>query len=734
MSKQIYPRVALMGATALLTVMGARQDIAAEVPPAYAKAAKAGPAAIEDVVVTATRRSERLQTLPSSIIALPESFLKNSASHQLEDIVRAVPGLAYTENSVGQAVLAIRGIQTSSAFSNIQSPVAIYYDEVPILDPFVPWEVPQLGLFDINRVEVLKGPQGTLFGAGALSGAIRVITNKPNLTEYQAATEDTVDGTVGGSPGYATNLMVNLPLVQNKLAVRAVGYYDDIGGYINNPTLNEKNGNHAEVYGGRLEVSLVPSEDLSFNATFSDEVTQPHDSNYLPYGSTSYVADNRLRNYNNDDTRLFNLVSVYSLGWATFTSSTSYLYRNAYSQIDFSGDAQAVTHLPGVSPLIDTFETSDFIQEVRLASSNEHPYKWLVGAFIQNYHFYSNETISQAGVAGLGYASNDLEAYHPDAKIVDQAAFGEASYDIIPQLTLTAGARYSHFSVGTDAQYALAGTDIFDGTPKSIARPATFDKLTPKFSLSYTPAKDIMLYVLADKGYRNGQANLSVLKDPITGQAIPPSYQPDELWNYEVGAKTAFFDHRLIIDADAYYIDWSKIILQQVTGSGINYVGNAGTAHVHGVELQVVAKPIEPLEIGTSISYNDAKMVAIEPGVDAKVGDQLPGSAPFTAYFYGQYEVPLSDRLDGSLRLDYSYTGREFSYLDNVDNPSALRYGDYGSLGAQASVRFGRYEFMLFASNLADSKGRTGARLLYPEAVEVLQAPLTIGLTFRAHY
>ena len=693
----------------------------------------AGSSALEEVIVTATRRSESVQNVPMSISAVSQADLEKAAATRVEDVVHMVPGLAYTENSVGQAIIAIRGIQTSALTGNVQQPVEIYYDDVPILDLTIPWTVPALQLFDVNRVEVLRGPQGTLFGAGSLSGALRVITNKPDLSEFHAAIEDSVTTTDGGGIGGAANVMVNVPLIRDQLAMRAVYYYDYTSGWIDNPTLGERNTNHAKVSGGRIETEWKPGDNFQLVATVAQEVTSPHDSNYVPYGSNGDIADNRVRNYNTGDVKIFNLAGTYSMPWATLTSSTSYLDRTATSSLDFSGTASEITGLTAIAPLIDAFHTNDLLQEVRLASSQEHPFKWLVGIFVENYHFNLCENITQAGVSGLGYPTDYLEATCLHIRIADQAGFAEASYDLLPALTLTAGARYSHYSISTLQNGGLNGEDLFDGPPSTTTRSTKDHAVTPKVSLSYKLNEDAMIYVLADEGYRTGNSNLAPPNDPFTGLPLPQSYEPDQLWNYEAGTKLAFFDRRLRIDADVFYIDWKKIQLQiRAPVSGIPYTDNAGTATSKGVEFQIVGKPTKSTEVGSSLAYTDAKLISVSAGVPATVGDQLPGSAAFTAYLYGQYGFPVSGSADLSLRADYSFTGKEFAELENKDNPDSLTYGNYSSFGAQATLHVGRYEVGLFASNLANSRKRVAARAMFPEVDEVLQTPRTIGVRFRA--
>ena len=687
----------------------------------------------EAIVVTATRRAESILNVPMSISAVSEKQLQQAGALKIEDVVRMIPGLAYTENSPGQAILAVRGVQTSAVFGNLQQAVALYYDDVPVLDLTIPWTVPRLQLFDVNRVEVLRGPQGTLFGAGALSGAIRVISNKPDLSGFRAATEDSLTTTKGGGIGGTVNVMVNAPLVTDQLAVRVVGYYDSTPGWIDNPNFGKRT-NHSKVYGGRIEARWKPVQNLEVVATAANEVSKPHDSAYVPYGSDSDTANFRVRTFNTDNDKIYSLAVNYSMPWATLAVSTSYLDRHATSSMDFSGFANLLTGLTAVSPLIDRFHTHDFIQEVRLASAQEHPFKWLIGGFNENYHFHDHEVITQAGVSGLGFPTDQLENVGITTRIKDYAAFGEVSYDIAPGLTLTAGARWSHYSLSTATDFALEGTTLFDGPPHVSTGSAKKSAVTPKVSLAYKPSKDITLYALADKGFRTGNANLTTV-DPFTGQRLPSSYGPDSLWNYEVGAKLALLDHRLDINADAYYIDWKKIQLQVRTPSGIPFTANAGSARSKGIELEIVGRPTNAIELGTSLAFNNAKLTSVTAGVPAaKPGDKLPGSAPFTAYVYGQYRVPVFQAANLLVRLDYSHTGKEFSDLGNKDNPAAVHYGQYSGFGARATLQTGQYELGAFVENLTNDRGRVSARTYFLENVEVRQTPRTFGAFVRAHW
>lgn len=721
-------------------VLGGTFGVAATTTAQETPAAEGG-GGIEEIVVTATRRAESVRDIPLSISALSQNQLKEAGALQAKDVARIVPGFAYNEVNSGQAVLTVRGVQTSAVFGNVQQPVALYYDDVPVLDLTIPWTVPRLQLFDAERVEVLRGPQGTLFGAGALSGAVRVINKKPDLNDVDAAVEAIVTSTKGGDVGGTVNMMVNLPVVEDEFALRAVWHYDESPGWIDNATLGDEEVNRGESYGGRIAAMWLPTDDLELVATLGIEANRPNDSAYVPYDSGSDNSDFRVRTFNDDTSKVFNLNATYSMPWATLTSSTSYITRSAFSSMDFSGFANLLTGLTTVSPLIDRFETDNFLQEIRLASNGDDDFKWVIGGFFEDYSFELREEIIQEGVAGTPspyggvFPTNNLEDIGIQTDIQDYAIFGEVSYDITPSLMLTVGARYSDYEIDTHQDLAISGQTLFDGPPGTVDRESSHDSVTPKVSLSYKPNSDVMVYALASKGFRTGNTNLVAPIDPFTGDPLPQSYEPDSLWNYEIGAKLALLDNRLIIDAAVFYIDWEKIQLQVRAPSQLPYTDNAGTATSKGAEIQLTSRPVDNFEFGTTLAYTDAELDSVEPGVpDAQVGDQLPGSTPFTAYVYGQYDVPVNQDYEMTVRMDYSYTGRGYTDLGNHNNPAALSYGKYSEVGARATFRRGNYEIGLFAQNLTNSRDRISARNYFFNAVEIRQTPRTIGLNVRVDW
>ncbi len=696
----------------------------------------ASPVTVAEVVVTATRRAEKVQNVPASITALPQSFIQDTGAQKLADVAAAVPGLSLDQGLSGSQVFTIRGANTTSLFANTQSPVGLYVDEVPVLDPFLPISVPQLQLFDVNRIEVLLGPQGTLFGAGALGGAIRVITNKPNMTQYEAATEDTVQGASHGAPSYAFNGMVNLPLIEDQLALRVDGFYDHNGGWIYNTGRHEKDANRSEVGGGRAQLRWTPTANFSLTGTYSTENNRIHDAGYTVYGSTQYVNNNVIPQHVDGENKIYNLVAEYDLPWATFTSSTSYLTKVSALQDDVSQVVKSITKVNALAPILDAINSDEFIQEFRLASKGGGPFRWLVGAYYQDYRFKDHETIQQTGagaaLARFGYPSDLLEDDLFRVHMDEYAVFGEVSYDFTPKLTLTVGGRVFYEPV--KVQIDQIQPAYFIGPAAVINHSGWYTSGNPKINLSYKAIPGVLFYGQITEGYRSGNANLSPNRDPVSKIPIPGTYGPDQLWNYEIGAKTQFFDRRLTLNASAYYIDWKNILLQQQTsGAGDVYVGNAGNATIKGVELEIVARPVRAVELGTSLSYHDGRLDSVQKGTQALPGDRLPGSSPFTAYAYGQYKFKITDQVSAFVRGDYSYASQAFNLLRTA-TVTPLSYGDYSSFGAQFNLSYKNYELLVFGANLADTRGRLNAQTLAGVKQEVLQAPRTIGLTLRAHF
>jgi iron complex outermembrane receptor protein len=366
---------------------------------------------------------------------------------------------------------------------------------------------------------------------------------------------------------------------------------------------------------------------------------------------------------------------------------------------------------------------------MRLASTDQSPFQWLLGGiYLRNLRtIYESIDIDGAGAvfASRGFPSDRVFFSDTLRRTVETAAFGEASYTL-DQFTLTAGLRVVRNRLDrTDNAEGL----LNNGLPRLYTSLKEFAN-TPKFAVSYKIDPTAMLYVQASKGYRVGQANTGLSADPASGQPIPRSYAPDTLWNYELGAKTAFLDNRLTLNGAVYDIEWKGIQLTQLSVTdGINFINNAGNARIRGAELELVAHPASWLELGSALTFTDARLTELDPGVMGRVGDRLPGSARFTASNYGRFDFTLFDSLASYVRVDHQFVGREYADLDNA---SSLTYGNYDLWSVRAAVDFPNVEVAVFVNNLFDIHGVASALNVSTVPVSIPLQPLTLGLTARA--
>jgi iron complex outermembrane receptor protein len=686
---------------------------------------------LEEVIVTATRRAISVQQVEGGIVPISKGLIRDTGAQTLADVAASAPGLSFGEMSPTEQVFTIRGVNTASQVGDLQSPTALYIDEVPVSDPYLSELTPSFQMFDVDRVEVLLGPQGTLFGAGALGGAVRVITNKPSLDQFGVDLEQTFAFPAVGNPRYTTNGMVNLPLISDTLALRLVGSYSDTGGYIDNPAVGQTNYNYVHTAASRAELMLKASPQLTITGTYSYESDRPNASPYTPYGSHEYLYYAPVASHSSEILNIANLLVEYAADEFSLTSSTSYLHRDPDQVSDATNLTAEITGLTAPATDVIFGHTRNLIQEFRIASPTHQDFRWLGGVYLQKYDLDEMETLSQAGAgeifAGAGFPSDTILNDIYTGYVNEQAIYGELSYDFSPQFSATVGARAFHDTVAiTDF-----GDAYLDGGPNTVHNSASYTSASPKFVASYKPADDFMYYIQVSKGFRSGQGNLTNGSDPLTGTPIPRFYGPDSLWNYEMGAKTSALDGRLTLNGDVYDIQWSKIQLQELSPSGFNYTANAGQAWIRGFDLQVHSQLTHALEAALSLDYHQSRLTEVASNAVAVRGDELPGSSRLSSYVYGKYNFPITASAQGFFRVDYAYSSKAFS---NLDNSTSLHYGNVGSYGAQLGTHVKKYEFLLFGRNLANAHNRVNAFEFLGIPTQVLQEPRTIGLTLRWNY
>ena len=694
-------------------------------------------AVIEEVKVTANKREQNLQDVAGSLSALTGDDLNRIGAVGAQDYLAQIPGVNYNSIGRGRSPIIIRGVATgSTTFSDQQSTTAIYIDDLPSLNRWGAWTNTDPNTFDVERVEVLRGPQGTLFGSGALGGALRIINNKPQASEFQSSVDIGQSFTQGGDNSSSLNAMLNIPLVDDELTLRVVGFTRNDGGYIDNILRNEQNVNSGETEGGRLMLAYMPNEDLSLMLTVT------HQSDVVDDGSATfrdatdggpYEFDGILNAFSDTSMSIYNIGAEYDFGSVKLFSSTTYSEREVKITRDYAQVTNAFFDT-GLDP-DETFHrvTDDvrtFAQEVRLASQDGKDLQWTVGAFYLEQDIEDHETWTSVNAT-----ESILEGtYLPH--ITEKAIFGEATYNVNDQLSVTVGGRW--FDNTFEFEVPVFEGLILEGSFPTPLLEQNSTSFTPKISVSYYVTEDSHFYATASEGFRVGQVNFGATPD----NGVPISFGSDSLWNYELGMKSILQDGRLKLNIAAFYIDWTDIQLGRTTilenDLAVSFTDNAGDAVSKGVEVEAAYIATENLELGTSFTYNQATLESVLDGVDLTPGSTLPGSPEFSMSNYIQYNLnELPNDMAGYVYLSHRHVGEVVSDIVNEDH---LFSDTYNTFDLRAGVFYQNYEVALYVDNLTNNDAVTSR---YNIEVDLDSwttyrafrlRPRTIGLTFRVDF
>lgn len=665
------------------------------------------------IIVTATKRDTTLQDVPFSINAQTEKDIQRSGVVTIEDLSRNVAGLTIQNLGPGQSQVSVRGISSGQIVRDqpgVKEQVGVYIDESVIsLSLFTP----DLDLFDLNRVETLRGPQGTLFGSGSMGGTIRYISNQPKLDVTEGQVEANLNAIDGGNVGGHIKGAVNVPL-GDKLAARVVGYYTRYAGFIDaiGPVAGE-NVNDGERYGGRLALTFQPTEDLtitprviyqkvSANGFNRQEVFSLLANNFTTTRPRVTFRERQqflaLREKFEDETLIADLKIEADLGPVTVTSVTSYTNRD----ILVSRDATALTGSVSVSfglpeaavtlpsNLRDTTQLDTFTQEVRLASNSSGPFQWLVGAFYSEIDREYAQRLPTPGYDALAdgalgagssaAAANGFPANSPfnsdlPFTLEQFAIFGEASYELTDRLTFTAGGRYYDFeeerTITTGGLFASRNTGRIDRTAS--------DGFTPRFLLSYKASDDVTINAQASQGFRLGGVNDPLNIPLCNAQDLAlfggfQDFDDETLWNYELGVKTQ--GRGFTLNAAAFYNDISNLQVTLDAGScSSRIVFNVPEAYAAGVELELGVSPATGLAFNLSGSYIKSEFETTLPGALAAAtgirdGNRLPSVPEFQVSLNGSYEWNVSDSTLAFVTGSFQHVGSRFTQpADQEANP-----------------------------------------------------------------
>ncbi len=752
--------------------LGMRASLAALSVLSVTQLAAAEPeAGLEEVVVTATKRESSLQDVAMPMQAFTADTLEAMGATEVDNYYRLIPNFAVVDRGSGGKLYSIRGISTGLVTQGA-STVGVYIDEMPVSAAGFQ---PDPRLFDIERVEVLRGPQGTLYGEGSIGGTVRMITPRPDPSKFDAKIDTSYQTTKHGSDGYKLNAMVNMPLVQDVLALRVSALHHDLGGFIDRIAMPEGVSLDANTLLG-LPPGTVPilgSGPLPFKKDINDEVTTAGraslawnvserfqvEASYLKQkidadarntsvGGVAGVGDlesNFVRDelvY--DEFDLGNLTLSYDLGWASLFSSTSRYKRTRDVTADTSDLGEAIfptAKLPGSSTF--TTELQDmWSEELRLTSKGDGRLSWIGGLFYTDKDNGFEQIIEDKYGVFVGFMQILGLPVTNARQLLDQtgrqeekqkALFGEMTYAFTEKLSATVGARY--FDI--DQRDTLVNNDINIlglGLTDGVSETGESDTIM-KFNVRYNVSDDVMLWTTASQGFRIGGTN--------TTPGIPDenrTYGSDTLWNYEIGARTSWLDNRLVVNSSIYYIDWTDIQLALPLGTAFGTI-NAGKARIIGAELELQARPMPGLDLALAAGYNDGQLTEDTPGAPAGPnpgfdGDRLPGVPRFNLAASAQYGFPLgSGGLEGFGRVDYSYTGDStttFNELSTANGmPSHFNPASYSLVNLRFGVRKDRWTTALFIDNVTDER----AQLLIDNSSVTERItrnrPRTIGLNVR---
>jgi iron complex outermembrane receptor protein len=633
------------------------------------------PDQLSEIVVTASKRgNESILDVPLAVQAMSGESLEEKGAVDFNDYFRDIPGLSVFDQGPGDKRYIIRGINAAGA-----SAVGLFLDEIVFTDENAQdggGREPDLRLFDIDRVEVLKGPQGTTFGSSALSGVIRYIPAQPVMNQWDATAR--VAGTSeehSGGLGFNGDAAVNAPVIDDRLAVRASGYYTDTPCFINNKF--ETGVNNDKTWAGRLMATLNISDRSTLDVLYMYQHAETDGNPY--YNLVNYFGQplppltqaNLVRTGFHDRMNMAEVKYSNTIDAGTFTLvGTTENRRTAFIR-DASQSTQVLFGLPSpdapgvLTTIVEPKDRVLYDIEARFASSFSGPVQLLAGLFAQWEHRSFGQYIYSANsngyidpTAGVLFGPVQfIDIYYTN--IEEQAAFSELTWDVTDKLKLIGGVRAFSFQHSFQPYEPIAFVDA-PGPGLGPKTTTSENSAIGRFNASYSFGKDTLAYLQIAQGYRPGGSN-DQGGASIEHVVIPSSFNSDSLINYEIGYKQAAFNRRLTVTGAFYYIDWHNIQEQLqapvpgAAGATFPFIGNGGGARVYGTELVVDYKPIDRLTLGVTSGFTDAKITRSVPG-GGNTGDQIPYVPRFTASLSADYAAPVTAKMKAFIGADGSWT------------------------------------------------------------------------------
>src|SRR5579864_4679806 len=666
--------------------------------------------ALQEIVVTAEKRASTVQDTPISMTAVSGELMRQQGIANLNDVILAVPGISTRTAGPGQTELEMRGLSSSGGASPT---VGFYLDDYPLSPPAAALNgkvVVDPDLYDLSRIEVLRGPQGTLYGSGSMGGTVKLVSNAPQLSQFASTAEVLASGTVGGGFNRGGNLMLNVPLIDNQLALRIVATDKFTDGWISRYVLGAgfpfptnpgpcgpgwpgctrgdvtavtpqevvRRINWERLEGARANLLWQPVEGLRVSGLLMYQKLDMGD--YSQYDLPPGIPDARYQPFNAsqptyDIFRLYGLTITYDMGFAQLTSASSYYTREENQTQDDSEALYSVVGLFGAAipgylniPFNETDTTQVFSEELRLASAGEGRLQWIAGLFYTDFKSIFTEYnasvplafISTGGAAanptGLIYQADN--PYH----IKQYAVFGEGTYALNDAWKLTAGLRWYKFNSRADEETAGFATSSGNAGQTLNTFTQSNNGVNPKLTLSYEANHQLTAYATIARGFRPGGINQQIPASICTINT--ETYGPDNTWNYEVGEKAKLLDNRLVLNADVYYTRWEQV--QQIVNQPCGYplTENAGTAETYGPEVELTWLLTPQWTLTANGAYTHATITSVNAAINAVDPTLAPGLPILNIPKYTEttslsYTTRAFDGVDFSARLSNSYVGEQ---------------------------------------------------------------------------
>lgn len=708
---------------------------------------------LEEIVVTAQYRDQSIQSVPITIRVFDGASLDRAGARGFADYILSVPSVSLRDQGSGSKRLAIRGVSNIAgsdvAVASTVSTVGLYINDVPIQGTSI---LPDIGLYDLERIEVLKGPQGTLYGEGAMGGAVRMILNKPDLSEPSLKGDLTISSTEDGGSNTTVRAAGSVPIVKDRLAMNVVGTYSDNSGFVDNIATG------VEDFNSGTSSSLRTSVLASFTDRLSAEflyMRSDQEMDGFPYIDTTLSdLEVSIREPLTGDlaTDVTALTFNWDVGFASLTSVSSYFTFDRDNQLAFRLVGAFFRPFGPVNqePLSIAANLDSFSQELRLVSSGDERLDWVLGFY---YRDKEQETlarwfIAQSDLPGVnaGLAAANRALLPPSGLVLERpfkdkyeqyAVYGEIRYELTAALEATVGFRwYDEKTTAASAAtfYSYLAANSSPWTSNSV----NDSGVVPKFSLTYDASDDVMIYATVAEGFRsatiNPQAQLVGVGDVLV--------ESDTLTSYELGIKTTLLDSRATLNAAVFYSDWKDIQsglvgFSTLLNRPVGFVGNGPDGEIRGVEAELKLQAADWLSIGMAAGYNDSEVT--KAAYDIRTGQSLPNAPELTASASADLQWPMFGTSTGLLHIDVTYQDEQNTRFMTPAVPDGAPLESFTVANLRAGLEFGRWGIDLFANNLFDERAQLGVgqgtvtNFDYP-TLRTINRPRTIGLMISAGF